>query len=167
MMGVSIPKEPYKLRIFREDFGFSAGHILVCQDHIEASHGHSYQVSIEIEGRLNEDFMLVDFRMIKEYLSTICRNLNNRTLAPILNPRIGISQNGQFTKIAFNGKHIELPTDDVLCLQLPNLSSEMIAYYIFKEMHEKLGLIKNEGIKRITIDVIESPGQSASFVGEM
>jgi len=163
----NIPRETYKLRIFREDFGFSAGHILMYQDRMEASHGHSYRVSVEIEGRLNKDFMLVDFRTFKECLSRICKNLNHRVLVPILNPRIDISQNHQFTKITCDRRHVELPTDDVLCLQLPNLSSEMLAYYVFKEVQNRFRFDKKGGIRRMTVEVIESPGQSASFVGEI
>jgi len=161
------PRGTYRIKLSREDFGFSSGHIFISSDNIETSHGHSYQIATELEGQLTEDFILTDFRTIKEFLRPICKHLNNRLLIPALNKKLEIVQNEQYTKITFKDKHIEFPTSEALCLDLPNLSCEMLAYFIFRELQNRLKSIETNGIKKMTIWITESAGQAASFEGEI
>lgn len=164
---IDLLKETFIMKIFREDFNFSAGHISIYHDNIESLHGHNYYVTVEIKGYLTEDFILIDFKKIKDILGHICKNLNHLVLIPTLNSELKITQNEEYTKIVYKDKYIELPTSDALCLELPNLSCEMLAYYIFEKMQTQLKQIDKDRFKKILIEVMESAGQSASFEGEI
>ena len=59
-------KPGYAVRLFREDLNFSAAHISTYGDLMEGQHGHNYQLSIEIRGPLDEDGLVIDFRVVKE-----------------------------------------------------------------------------------------------------
>lgn len=165
---IDIPKGTFNVRIFREDFSFSAGHISIYQDDVESFHGHDYHVAVEIEGDLTEDFILIDFKQIKNILKPICKGLNHHVLVPTFNSKLKIFQNGKSTKVEFKDKHIELPTSDVKCLELPNICCEMLAYHIFIEIKNKLkSADNNTQINKILVEVSESAGQSASFEAEL
>jgi len=164
---VNIPKEGYKIRIYREDFNFSAGHISVYQNHPETLHGHNYQVSIELSGELDDDFVLLDFRHVKKNLKSICSSLNHRVLVPILNSELNISKKEDIIKITMisDNTYLELPATNVLCLPLPNISSEMLAHYIFNEFYKNLQNI--ERINKLSVEIEESNGQSVIFEREI
>ena len=50
----------FKVRLFREDLNFSAGHISIYGGSIEGHHGHNYGISVEIEGPLNQDSLVIE-----------------------------------------------------------------------------------------------------------
>ena len=162
---INIPIKGYKVRIYREDFNFSAGHISIFQNDLETLHGHNYRVSVGLSGKLDDDFILIDFRYIKKLLKNICNNLNHRILVPVLNSKIVITERDSIAKIAttLNNTQFELPANNILCLQLPNISSEMLAYYIFNEI--KKDLRDEERIEKLLVEIEESNGQSVIFEG--
>ena len=69
----------FKVRLFREDLNFSAGHISIYGGSIEGHHGHNYGISVEIEGPLNQDSLVIDFRAVKKVLKSIKAQMNHRT----------------------------------------------------------------------------------------
>ena len=157
----------YAVRLFREDLNFSAGHISTYGDLMEGQHGHNYQLSIEIRGPLDEDCLVIDFRVVKEILKSIKDALNHRTLVPGRHPRLSVKCGGKSTRIRFAGEQLELPTRDVVLLDVENLTSEMLAFHIFKSIRDRLPAADVERLDTLSVEVIESPGQSATYSGAL
>ncbi len=157
----------YAVRLFREDLNFSAGHISTYGDLMEGQHGHNYQLSIEIRGPLDEDCLVIDFRVVKEILKSIKDALNHRTLVPGRHPRLSVRCGGKSTRIRFAGEQLELPTRDVVLLDVENLTSEMLAFHIFKSIRDRLPAADVERLDTLSVEVIESPGQSATYSGAL
>ncbi len=160
-------KPGFAVRLFREDLNFSAGHVSTYGDLMEGQHGHNYQLSIEIRGPLNEDCLVVDFRVVKEILKSIKDTLNHRTLVPARHPRLSIERGEKSTRIGFAGEQLELPTRDVVLLDVENLTSEMLASHIFESIRDRLPAADVERLETLSVEVIESPGQSAIFSGAL
>jgi 6-pyruvoyltetrahydropterin/6-carboxytetrahydropterin synthase len=69
----------YTLRV---EGGFSAAHFLqMYHGKCERLHGHNYRVSLWVKGEnLDEGGMLVDFALLKDTLSQICKTLDHTNL---------------------------------------------------------------------------------------
>ena len=161
-------KEPaFKVKLWRQDLSFSAGHISTYGEEMEGQHGHNYQISLELEGVLDQDGLVIDFRQVKRILRSILSRLNHRTLVPRLNPGLQITEDGGSTKIQFGREHIELPSSSVALLPIRNLTSELLAHHFFESLKAQLSPSDRARLHRITVEIIESPGQSASFSGRM
>lgn len=155
--------ELFRVRLYREDLNFSAGHISTYGDEMEGQHGHNYQLSVEFEGPLDEDCLVVDFRTVKKILRSIGGKLNHRTLVPSLNPRLKIEKGDKSTRIHFGEERIEFPTSNLVFLEVANVTSEMLAFYILRSIRDQLPEADRRRIRRIQVEVIESPGQSAVY----
>ena len=160
-------KAGFVVRLYREDLNFSASHISTYGEVMEGQHGHNYQLSIEIRGPLNEDCLVIDFRVVKEILKSIKGTLNHRTLVPERHPGLSIEHGKKSTRIRFADDQLELPTRDVVLLDVENLTSEMLAFHIFESIRERLPAADIERLDTLSVEVIESPGQSASYSGKL
>ncbi len=155
----------FRVRLYREDLNFSAGHISTYGGEMEGQHGHNYQLSIEFEGFLGEDALVIDFRTVKAILRSITAGLNHKTIVPSRNPRLRIERGERATRIHFGEERIEFPTNSLVFLEVSNITSEMLAYHFFCELHLRLSEADRKRLRTITVEIIESPGQSATFSG--
>lgn len=113
---------------------FSSAHALRhYEGKCEALHGHNFNVELTVEGSaLTPDTeLLVDFKVLKGELKKILDGIDHKDL------------NGH---PAFRQK---------------NPSSENIAAYIYKAMHEAL---KNTAARVCSVSVSEKPAQSATYM---
>ena len=156
-------KPGFAVRLYREDLNFSAAHISIYGDVMEGQHGHNYQLSIEIRGPLDADCLVIDFRVVKKIVKSIKSTLNHRTLVPGRHPGLSIEQGEKSTRICFGDEQLELPTRDVVLLDVENLTSEMLAFHIFESIRKRLPTADIERLHTLSVEVIESPGQSASY----
>ncbi len=163
MIDSPTPNGLFKVKLSREDLNFSAGHVSTYGDELEGHHGHNYQLSLEFEGELDADSLLVDFRTVKRIARKILGRLNHKTLVPGKHPRLEVKRQGGATVIRLGSEQLELPTRHLVLLDLPNLTSEMLARYFFESILELLPRSQRKRLRRLTVEVIESPGQSASF----
>jgi len=158
-------KGAFSVTVSREDFGFSAGHVMLRGDDVEALHGHSYRVALTLRGDLTDDAVVVDFRVIKRALKTVCESLNHRVLVPSRNPLLEIAKAGARLRVSSRGKCMEIDAADALCLPLLNITAELLALHIFEGIAKQLDEVGCHAVNEMTVEVSESPGQSASFVG--
>ncbi|AHL22508.1 6-pyruvoyl trahydropterin synthase family protein [Thermococcus nautili] len=118
-------------------------------------HGHTYNVDVEIWGELNENGMIFDFN----HLSNLIKRLDHRILVSenwVLDRRDGR------VVVEKNGKRLELPEDEVVILDKPNVTAEYIAEWFAERIAEKAG----ENVKRILVKVWEDPRSYAQVVLE-
>ncbi|NJE48245.1 6-carboxytetrahydropterin synthase [Thermococcus sp. 9N3] len=118
-------------------------------------HGHTYNVDVEIWGELNENGMIFDFN----HLGNLIKRLDHRILVSenwVLDRRDGR------VVVKKNGKKLELPEDEVVILDKPNVTAEYIAEWFAERIAEKAG----ENVKRILVKVWEDPRSYAQVVLE-
>ncbi|CAI1493444.1 Putative 6-carboxy-5,6,7,8-tetrahydropterin synthase [Thermococcus nautili] len=118
-------------------------------------HGHTYNVDVEVWGELNENGMIFDFN----HLSNLIKRLDHRILVSedwVLERRDGR------VVVEKNGKRLELPEDEVVILDKPNVTAEYIAEWFAERIAEKAG----ENVKRILVKVWEDPRSYAQVVLE-
>ena len=118
-------------------------------------HGHTYNVDVEIWGELNENGMIFDFN----HLGNLIKRLDHRILVSenwVLKRRDGR------VVVEKNGKRLELPRDEVVILDKPNVTAEYIAEWFAERIAEKAG----ENVKRILVKVWEDPRSYAQVVLE-
>ncbi|WP_456422481.1 6-pyruvoyl trahydropterin synthase family protein [Thermococcus sp.] len=118
-------------------------------------HGHTYNVDVEIWGELNENGMIFDFN----HLSTLVKLLDHRIL---------VSENWVVERgrgkiiVEKNGKRLELPEDEVVVLNKPNVTAECIAEWFAERIAEKA----KDNVKRINVRIWEDPRSYAEVTLE-
>jgi len=118
-------------------------------------HGHTYNVDVEVWGELNENGMIFDFN----HLSNLIKRLDHRIL--VSGEWVAEKRDGRVV-IEKNGKRLELPEDEVVILDKPNVTAEYIAEWFAERIAEKAG----ENVKRILVKVWEDPRSYAQVVLE-
>lgn len=107
-------------------------------------HGHNLKVDVAISGVIKEDGMVVDFRHIKE----IINNLDHKTLIP---GSLVVEEEDGLLYIETGYSKMALPLTDVMVLNLPVITAEMLAIF-FVESIKRL-IDKDE---YVTIRIYES-----------
>ncbi len=149
----------YKIEIdgWKAHIQFSAAHILPNCGKCARLHGHSYAISIQLQGQLTKNNLLIDFGVVKTSLQDIAAKLDHKFL---------ISQHDTTTKIVddhveitLNNHAYRIPTDDCAILPIQATTAEQLAKYVFSEFGKKVDL--PSAIKTVAIGISEGPGQTA------
>lgn len=142
---------------------FSSAQMLTVGGKCEPLHGHNYQVAIELEGQLDADYFVVEVGRVKKMLKEICMRLDEHLLIPTRNPHIQIEHDGSDVIIRCSEQQYRFPRRDVVFLDLPNPSMEMLAYYICDEMQQSLRQNGYTNISAISTEVRTKPGQASRY----
>ncbi len=118
-------------------------------------HGHTYNVDVEIWGELNENGMIFDFN----HLSNLVKMLDHRIL---VSERWVAKQGDGRVVVEKNGKRLELPENEVVILDKPNVTAEYIAEWFAERVAEKSG----KNVKKILVRIWEDPRSYAEIVIE-
>lgn len=155
----------YQIRIRKEALKFSAAHFTLFPDgNHERLHGHNYatEVSIQVKDIGFEKFL--PFSQIKQALKKICEDWDERVLIPSQNPLLQF-KTPHPTEVEFSigTKRYVFPQEDVILLNLDNITSETLASEGCKRLVTSLkGQPGFELISSLEFRVEESPGQGAS-----
>ncbi|AHF80469.1 6-pyruvoyl trahydropterin synthase family protein [Thermococcus paralvinellae] len=117
-------------------------------------HGHTYNVDVEIWGDLDERGMIFDFN----HLSNLIKEVDHRILTSIK----WIKEDGDYIIIVQNDKELKLPKNEVVLIDAPNVTAELIAEWFAKKIAEKAG----NNVKRIKVKVWEDPRSYAEIILE-
>ncbi len=142
---------------------FSASHFIPDHPKCGRLHGHTYAVSVRVEGTQAGEF-IIDFIELKDIVKDICDRLDHRILVAENDPRLKITEEqGHYTvEILKSCKHYVLPEDDVLLLPINSVSAEDLCKYFIKEI--SAGIKGNGSADNITdlhVRVDEGIGQGA------
>ncbi|ASJ09458.1 6-carboxy-5,6,7,8-tetrahydropterin synthase [Thermococcus siculi] len=118
-------------------------------------HGHTYNVDVEIWGELNESGMIFDFN----HLSRLIKLLDHRIL--VSEEWIAERKEGALV-IEKNGKRLELPEDEAVILDKPNVTAEYIAEWFAERIAEKAG----DNVRKIRVKIWEDPRSYAEVTLE-
>ncbi len=141
------------------DLGFSAAHFIIGHKKCEHLHGHNWRVGVTVEGEPDERGLVVDFLELKRLLGGLCGGYDHRVLLPENNRVLKRLSEGASTRISVHGREFEFPSEDVVWLPVVNTTVEELARVVADEVVRNLSY---PNVRRITVWVEESPGQSAT-----
>lgn len=157
----------FRIRLEKESVKFSCSHFTVFgPTEAERLHGHNYYVTAEfslseIDAQLG---MAFDFNLLKPVLKRLAEEFDERVLIPTRSPFLKFEVANEQMKIAHGKKQYVFPIDDVLQLDVANITSEELARDFATRV--KTELVKNPSFKRIaslSIGIQETRGQTVFF----
>lgn len=144
---------------------FSACHFIPNHFKCGCLHGHTYAVSVRIEGEQKDEF-IIDFETVKGIVNRICDRLDHRVLIAEKDPRLLITKNDSVSiEIIESEKKYVLPLEDIVFLPIKSVSAEDLCKYFSLNLVKDLGNMDN--ITKIHVRVDEGIGQGAGCEHEM
>jgi len=158
----------FSIRIEKDYIGFCAAHFITYDsDLCEALHGHNFTVKLNLEGSVDENYYVLDFIKTKKILKRICDELDHRVLLPAESKLVKVEQQEEGISASYQNRRFLFPYEDVVLLPIPNVTSEMLAYYVCERMKEELAGLGVDHLSTIEVEVKESPGQGAIYREEL
>lgn len=146
---------------------FSACHFIPNHPKCGALHGHTYAVSLRIEGEQIGEF-IIDFETVKGIVNIICDGLDHKVLIAEKDPRLRIGKNKEVSvEIIESKKHYVLPSEDVVFLPTQSVSAENLCKYFTSEIAEALKSKGADNLKKLYLRVDEGIGQGAGCEFEL
>ncbi|MDI6643197.1 MAG: 6-pyruvoyl tetrahydropterin synthase family protein [Candidatus Hodarchaeaceae archaeon] len=143
-----------------EGLGFSAAHFIIGHKKCEHLHGHNWRLGVTVEGEPDERGLVVDLLELKRVLGKICEGYDHRLLLPAKNSALKRLSEGKVTRISVHGREFEFPSEDVIWVPAVNTTVEELSRVVADEVVKSLSTHQN--VKKITVLVEESPGESAT-----
>ncbi len=146
---------------------FSACHFIPNHPKCGCLHGHTYAISVRIEGEQTGEF-IIDFERVKGIVNDICDRLDHRVLVAEKDPRLRIAKKDGITiEITESQKRYVLPPEDVVFLPTRSVSAEDLCKYFTAGLAQGLRSNGADNIKKIQVRVDEGLGQGAGCELEM
>jgi 6-pyruvoyltetrahydropterin/6-carboxytetrahydropterin synthase len=146
---------------------FSACHFIPNHPKCGCLHGHTYAISVRIEGEQVGEF-IIDFEQVKRIVNDICDRLDHRVLIAEKDPRLRIEKKGSVAiEIIESKKKYVLPSEDVVFLPTGSVSAEDLCKYFTSGIAKALRSNGAENITKIHVRVDEGIGQGAGCEFEM
>ncbi len=146
---------------------FSACHFIPNHPKCGCLHGHTYAVSVRLEGEQIGEF-IIDFELVKNIVNGICDRLDHKVLIAEKDPRLRIvKKDGVSIEIIESKKRYVLPQEDVVFLPTKSVSAEDLCKYFSTEMANGLKSNGSDNIKKLHVRVDEGIGQGAGCEHEM
>ncbi len=146
---------------------FSACHFIPNHPKCGCLHGHTYAISVRIEGEQVGEF-IIDFEQVKRIVNDICDRLDHRVLIAEKDPRLRIEKKGSVSiEIIESNKKYVLPSEDVVFLPTGSVSAEDLCKYFTSGIAKALKSNGAENITKIHVRVDEGIGQGAGCEFEM
>lgn len=149
-----------RIDLEKENVGFSAAHFIVGHEKCKHLHGHNWQIGVAIEGQPDKRGLIVDFLELKKFVEDLCDKYDHRLLLPANNNILKRSECEGTTTVKIHDRKFEFPTEDVIWLPVINTTVEELARTIADEITDKTAY---SNVCKITVEVEESPGQSALY----
>src|SRR5713226_270249 len=158
----------FSIEVAKDYFNFASAHFLIfANGRREALHGHNYQVSVALEGELDQAGVVLDFITFKPLVKRVCDELDHRTLIQKGSPVLSIRQNSRQVEVLYKSQRIVLPKRDVILLPLVNTSTELLAEYIAGQIRQQVRQkFPAARLRFMEVAVDESRGQRGLFRGE-
>ena len=149
------------LEIHKDELGFCAGHFTIFSaTERERLHGHNYNVSLQIDLKVEQYGLSFDYRHYKEKVQALCKHIDSYFLLPAHSPHLHISDAGEYLIAEFNQKKIPFLKEDVLILPVSNVTIEELANWFLQNITTNQDELDEHGIFGMTIKVFNGPGQS-------
>jgi 6-pyruvoyltetrahydropterin/6-carboxytetrahydropterin synthase len=157
--------QPFQVTVAKESLGFSAAHFLTLRGHVcERLHGHNYRVSVTVVGAVDPTTgFVVDFAVLKRVVRGLVEPMDHKVLLPAANPALAIREEGNRLVVDYHWPGwLVIPVAHACRLPVTNTTAELLAEYLGQEVWAALRSESRPGLRRLTLEVEESSGQSAS-----
>jgi 6-pyruvoyltetrahydropterin/6-carboxytetrahydropterin synthase len=161
-----IPAMSLQVSVAKESLSFSAAHFLTLPGHMcERLHGHNYQVSAVVEGAVDPvTGFVVDFAVLKQAIRALITPMDHRVLIPTGNPALAVRQDDQRVLVDYAWPEwLVVPLTHACLVPVAHTTAELLAEWMGREMWSQLQTGPAAGIRRLTLEVEESSGQTAAF----
>jgi 6-pyruvoyltetrahydropterin/6-carboxytetrahydropterin synthase len=159
-----LKKETIKLRLYKQNFKFSAAHFLIFdKKSAEKLHGHNYQVSIDIEFKDTKDSKgyLIDFKILKSAILRLVNDWDESVLLPQKNTEMKFKQiKKNSLQVEFRDRYYCFPKNEVNLLPITNTSVEQLSELFTNKLIKELNF---KNIFKIAVQIEETQGQSAVY----
>lgn len=153
--------DQFRIAISKEQIIFAAAHFITYGDGTaESLHGHNYRAGVRVAGPLDPHHLVFDFVRLKRELEAVAQELDHRTLLASANPLLPLEGSDGEIVVRAKQRRYVFPAADVVVLDIPNTTAEMLAAWVADRLLERLGP-DAEGLTEIEVEVEESDGQSA------
>lgn len=165
-MNASPNQGTFAVSVSKDYLTFSAAHFLTIPGHkCEALHGHNYVVTVVVEGTVDgATGFVVDFAVVKDILRPVIATIDHRVLVPTLNPAVTTNTEADATVVSYRGaRRFVFPTAHVALVAVRDTTAELLAAHL---THAVAGGLERAGhgtVRRVEVDVEESPGQSGRY----
>jgi len=140
---------------------FSACHFIPNHPKCGYLHGHTYAVSVKVEGEQQGEF-IIDFELLKNIVNGLCDTLDHRVIIAEKDPRLKIKKNEEVTiEIAESKKRYVLPLEDIVFLPAASVSAEDLCKYFTENIAGALRSKGADNVTKIHVRVDEGIGQGA------
>lgn len=154
----------YSVRVTKDHLSFCSGHFITYEGHsCERLHGHNYQVEVVVAGPLDDNHYVVDFIALKRLTRKICEELDHRMMLPTQSRLIRVETISDQINVSFENRRWSFPKDDCVLLPIENTTAELLARYIAGRLTASLRDECRYTPLTLSVEVEESPGQSAKF----
>ncbi len=161
--------ETYKIRVSKDYLGFAAAHFTCFDnDQCERLHGHNYRIAVEVEDELKSDWMIFDFIELKQMVKGIADELDHHMLVPMKSDKLEIEADETRVRIFRHDerdgdKEWIFPREDCMLLPLGATTAELLACWFAGRLREDLTQRLNRVPRVVRVEIVESPGQSATY----
>lgn len=156
----------WSIHLHKEDFKFSVAHFLIFPDGSkERLHGHNYRVAADLEGPIDENGLVVDFKQVKPHIRALCAELDEYWLVPGEHPEVKIDHRADgHTEVVYRDCRYMAPSAEIVVLPISNTSSELFAEWFARQLDRRLTEALGEGsVLRLRIAIEETAGQQGAF----
>lgn len=160
----------YRIHVSRDNLMFAAGHFASYDGGtVEPLHGHNYRLGVTLEGPTEQNAYVFNFVTLKRIMKRLTDELDHHMLLPLHNPLVQIEHTGDGGVIVrAPGRWYRFPCEDVVLLDLPNTTVEMMARYLCGRLRQELAARPDAShLMAIEIALEESFGQTAFYREEL
>ena len=154
-------KTTYEVRV--EEIRFDAAHFATYGGNCEPLHGHSYEVAAEVQGKLGDDSLVLNFIGLKAILRELSKELDHKFILQAESRVLQIESTETAWKVrtpADTG--YVLPKQDVAALPIDNTTAERLAEWFARRVWRWLEERGASNVQVLTVEVSEGPGQRGS-----
>jgi 6-pyruvoyltetrahydropterin/6-carboxytetrahydropterin synthase len=156
---------PVVVSVTKESLGFSAAHFLTLPGHVcERLHGHNYRIGVRVEGPVDPGTgFVVDFAVVKQAVRGLIDPMDHRLLVPTANPNLIVREDGDRLRLEYQTPDWLVVQKRHACLlPVTHTTAEALAEYLADRLLNALVAEGVRDVRRIVMEVEESPGQAAS-----
>ena len=157
----------YLLHIRKDALKFASAHMTVFPGgEKEALHGHNYSVEVSLEVKRIDFESTLPFSEVKKVMRGICEEWDEKVLIQKQCPFFHlVKKNAVEVEFLLCQKRYLLPAEEVIFLELDNVTSESLAQEFNRRLLEGLKRLDQfELIQSLTVKIEESPGQGGTCI---
>jgi 6-pyruvoyltetrahydropterin/6-carboxytetrahydropterin synthase len=158
----------FSIEVAKDYFNFASAHFLIfANGQREPLHGHNYQVSVKMEGELDQAGVVLDFITFKPIVKQVCDALDHRTMIQTESPMLKVRRRAKDVEVLYRKQRILLPRSDVILLPLKNTSTELLAEHVADKIRRQVKQrFPHTRIRLMEVGVEEARGQRGFYRGE-